>query len=511
FQRKKKKILNEKTKMLDVVIVGGGASGLACCHRLLKHDPTLNIKILEAKDRLGGRIFAKDLKVADGTESYDLGGQWIGRSQIHAIRLLKEFDLSLYDQNYDGSTVNILDKGTTFYTSSPLSLAFQSVYFAYDMIQGMKKIDEYSQEISIEEPLSHPRAKEWDNLPMSHAKQYLFKHQWSRKLLDIAFITMFGFDLNQASFLYVLLYAKCAGGMTVLIDDRFPGNAQESKVKGGMFKLIEKLKGAVGEEKILLNRRVTSIHNHVIDDQNGFCSIRTENTEEFQCKYVVMAVPPHLISNIKMTPELPTEHKRLLQFSNVGCLMKCIATYKRKFWQENGLSGMSLHWPYYAEERSIEHPVSITYDATSCNGKPALVGFIGGSLIQKMRHLTEDKIKRAIINSFVLFFGDEAKEYIDIAFQDWSKVEDNGGCPVTFTTPGAVSKYGDVCLRQPHLRTHFAGTETATLWRGFVSGAVQSGERAADEIIRRLDTSYVPKDIEVALRKYDGEDMEYIS
>ena len=39
------------------------------------------------------------------------------------------------------------------------------------------QIDEYSQEINIEEPLSHPHAKEWDNLPMSHAKQYLFKHE----------------------------------------------------------------------------------------------------------------------------------------------------------------------------------------------------------------------------------------------------------------------------------------------------------------------------------------------
>lgn len=50
-------------------------------------------------------------------------------------------------------------------------------------------------------------------------------------MVEIAFITMFGFDVNQVSFLYVLLYAKCAGGITTLIDDRFPGNAQEYKVK----------------------------------------------------------------------------------------------------------------------------------------------------------------------------------------------------------------------------------------------------------------------------------------
>ena len=42
---------------------------------------------------------------------------------------------------------------------------------------------------------------------------------------------MFGFDVCHSSFLYVLLYAKCAGSMTNLIDDRIPGNAQEYKVK----------------------------------------------------------------------------------------------------------------------------------------------------------------------------------------------------------------------------------------------------------------------------------------
>ena len=44
------------------------------------------------------------------------------------------------------------------------------------------------------------------------------------------------------------------------------------------------------------------------------------------------------------------------------------------------------------------------------------------------------------------------------------------------------------------IRIHFAGTETATLWRGFISGAIQSGERAADEILSVLDEHYVITD-----------------
>ena len=40
-------------------------------------------------------------------------------------------------------------------------------------------------------------------------------------------------------------------------------------------------------------------------------------------------------------------------------------------------------------------------------------------------------------------------------------------------------------------RIHFAGTETASLWRGFISGAIQSGERAADEVVSRVSPSHV--------------------
>ena len=56
------------------------------------------------------------------------------------MRLLKELGLSLYSQNYNGKTVNILGEGERFYTTSPLSLVFKSLYFAYDFIRGIKKV-----------------------------------------------------------------------------------------------------------------------------------------------------------------------------------------------------------------------------------------------------------------------------------------------------------------------------------------------------------------------------------
>ena len=51
--------------------------------------------------------------------------------------------------------------------------------------------------------------------------------------------------------------------------------------------------------------------------------------------------------------------------------------------------------------------------------------------------------------------------------------------------PGVWTQFGPA-LRDPVGRIHWAGTETATRWNGYMDGAVQSGERAAAEVIKTL-------------------------
>ena len=58
----------------------------------------------------------------------------------------------------------------------------------------------------------------------------------------------------------------------------------------------------------------------------------------------------------------------------------------------------------------------------------------------------------------------------------WSR-----GCYVGFTPPGVLLDYGPSC-GSPSGRIHWAGTETSTIWNGYMDGAVRSGERAADEV-----------------------------
>ena len=57
----------------DVVVIGAGLSGLAAADSLKTHDPSLQVIVLEASDRVGGRTVSGTI----GDKSFDLGGQWI--------------------------------------------------------------------------------------------------------------------------------------------------------------------------------------------------------------------------------------------------------------------------------------------------------------------------------------------------------------------------------------------------------------------------------------------------
>ena len=61
----------------NIVIIGGGISGLAAASKLIKSGHK-NVRILEASDRLGGRIYSHKF---NGKHDVELGAQWIHGQQ----------------------------------------------------------------------------------------------------------------------------------------------------------------------------------------------------------------------------------------------------------------------------------------------------------------------------------------------------------------------------------------------------------------------------------------------
>ena len=93
--------------------------------------------------------------------------------------------------------------------------------------------------------------------------------------------------------------------------------------------------------------------------------------------------------------------------------------------------------------------------------------------------------RAAVLNCLVQYFGEKASQPYAYVEQNWAEEEYSRGCYAGYMPTGVWTMYGEA-LREPIGRLHWAGTETATVWNGYMDGAVQSGERAANEVLAAL-------------------------
>jgi monoamine oxidase len=89
--------MEEIPKSADVIIVGAGLAGLVAAESLKSRDANLNVLVLEAASRVGGRTCGQDVKIAnDPPEEIDGGGEWILVSNIRLLQLIDRLGLQTY-------------------------------------------------------------------------------------------------------------------------------------------------------------------------------------------------------------------------------------------------------------------------------------------------------------------------------------------------------------------------------------------------------------------------------
>src|SRR5690348_7756437 len=98
----------------DVVIVGAGLAGLTAARDLVKRGHS--VVVLEARDRVGGRIF--NHRLADG-QAVETGGEFVGPTQTHVLALAKSVGIGTYKVFNHGNNVYIHDGVRSTYPASP--------------------------------------------------------------------------------------------------------------------------------------------------------------------------------------------------------------------------------------------------------------------------------------------------------------------------------------------------------------------------------------------------------
>ncbi|XP_033750549.1 probable flavin-containing monoamine oxidase A [Pecten maximus] len=469
---------------VDVAIVGGGLSGLTAAYHLHRKDPGLSVVVLEAKDRVGGRTLTVELDNGNSTDKWDLGGQWVSRCQPHITKLLAELGLETYPQYIQGRKFMQFGGDTvTSYTSDIPSLSGLALLDLQCMINRLEKLRKM---VDVSAPYKlNNYAAELDGMSL---ESFMRKYMWTKSAkdcIDAANRTVLGVEASQVSVLFYLMYVSAAGGIQPLVEAS-ENTGQESKIIGGSQQISNMLAEKVGKRHVLLEHPVDTI----TQDENGVL-ISCKNGVRVKAKRVVMATPPQLTGKITFTPPLPAEKQQMMKRMPMGDIIKVIVTYKEVFWRLAGQSGEAVTDGGPTRVLGCDRgPLCVVYDNTSSRGSPALLAFIGGKAAIQWRSQEENYLmtwreKSAVLKSLSEFFGPKVWSYVDYIEKDWGTEPYIEGAPTSSAAPGAMA-YLVKGLRHPYLKLHFAGTESATVWCGFMNGAVQAGLRAANEVLYHL-------------------------
>jgi monoamine oxidase len=442
-----------------VIIIGAGLAGLTAARALVRKG--IDVFVVEAQDRVGGRTLAQPTALGD---ALDLGGQWIGPTQDRMAALVDEFELKSYRQYNSGTKLLRVCLCKRQYKGSIPSLPISSL-IEFKLL--VKRLDAMCKTIPLDAPYDTPRATEWDSISVETWKQDYIKSQMLRSTFDTAVLAIFAADPAELSFLHFLFYLRSGGGFLRLAE--VVNGAQETRVHGGMQAVSERMAEELGE-RVLLSTPVRAIQQ----SDTGVTVITDRGT--FEGDHVIVAIPPLLTGHIDYSPELPSVRVQLTQRMPMGSVIKCIAIYETPFWRDAGLSG---------EVVTDVGPVKFTFDDTpEGSTRGAIVGFISGADARAWAEQDQTERRAAVLNQLEDFFGPLAASPIEYIDKVWSADRWSGGCYVGLMPPGVMTTLGHA-LREPIGRIHWAGTETATEWNGYMEGAVQSGERAAAEVLER--------------------------
>lgn len=448
----------------DVAIVGAGFAGLTAAKCLSQRGRT--VAVLEARDRVGGRVFTD--RLPDGTP-VDLGGQWIGPGQNRMYALVAQHGVETYKTWGAGKNVLFYGgkrrtfRGTVPALPDPWALACLGLtWLRLDMLAKM---------IPLDAPWEAEKAADLDAETLESFLRRSAPSEGARKLLRVAMETVFACDPADMSLLHALFYIRSAGKLDLLLST--DGGAQQDRMSGGVQPLAEKIAASLGDA-VRLSQPVSAIA------QDGSSVTVTAESVVVSARRAVVALPPTLAGRIRYSPGLPAARDQLTQRVPQGTAIKCLAVYDEPFWRADRLSGQAV---------SDEGPVHVTFDASPASGKPGvLMGFLEGNSARRLAAVPADERRAAVLRCFERYFGDRAARPVHYVDKAWSEDPWSRGCYSGYFPTGVWTSFGRA-LRAPSGRIHWAGTETATEWNGYIEGAVQSGERAAAEILKEEGVS----------------------
>jgi monoamine oxidase len=445
----------------DVVIVGAGIAGLSAAWRL--RQAGIGVRLYEAQERVGGRMFSLRGHFADG-QVCELGGELIdtGHARMHAMAA--EFGLVLDDLAQDPTAAfgDVWFHGGRRYAEAEIITAFAPLAAA--VARDAATLPDA--QITYAAPGG---AQALDRETMSQWLDRNGATGWLRELIEVAYVCEMGLECDEQSALNFLTFIDPGTARFRIFgesDERF-------HVRGGNDRIVHalaaKLDDAIQTGSVLEALTQRADGGYTLSFRRGAGSV------DVRARRVVLAVPFTLLRHVHLDLELPAAKRSAIAELGYGTNAKLMVGFSERIWATRHASAGSTY---------TDLPLQTTWETSRMQPGRAgiLTNFVGG------RHGIE------IGNGSARDQADAAARQLDAVFPGLFAAR-TGAREARFHWPSHPWTRGSyACFRPGQWTTlrgaigesvgnlHFAGEHCAFDNQGFMEGGVESGEWAAQAI-----------------------------
>ena len=416
------------------VIVGAGFSGLAAAYKL--KDAGWNVTILEARNRIGGRVFSYSFPQNKNLVC-ELGAEWVGESHERLKALCRDFLIPLQKHQFDDY---LLQNGVV---SRPGNWGFSpQARTAFDkIIKNYKKLTTLQQ-------------RKLDKLDWwTYLEQIGFTED-DLRLRDLMDSTDFGESIRHVS----------AFGALAEYAESSPKNEMDYKMTGGNSRLTEEFVKRIGLENIKIDTLVSEINQRA-----GIVTVKTD-TGIHKADACICTVPTQSLLKIKFDPPLPAAQREAAEELIYARICKNSVLFENRFWKDENFSMVS--------DATSHYYFHSTQNQTGTEG--ILTSYAIGEKADVLASQSDERRMKIITNDLTDFNENAPKLARNIASYAWQRDKYTDGAYALYR-PGQWFGIRPT-LQKPHLKVLFAGEHLAD-WQGFMEGAIETGEAAALNLI----------------------------
>ena len=450
-----------------VLIIGAGIAGLTAGYNLRKAG--IPIRIIEAQNRTGGRMYSLRNFFADG-QVCELGGELIDTNHERIQALAQELGIKLDDLSTDDSTL-VRD---VFYFDGALR-SERDVVEAFTPLARRIAADiaplGADPDVGYREAL--PAALALDRMSIAQWLDTVGVSGWFRKLLDVAYTTEYGLPPDRQSALNFLLMIDPDPDPFRMFgesDERYhvhEGNDLIPKT------LAEKLSDAIETNTVLesIDRRA---------DGTYACALRRgSSSTTATAHHVLIAIPFTMLRDVRLGVQLPAAKRRAIAELGYGTNAKLMVGFSSRVWRDRTRSNGSV---------LTDLPFQLTWETSRLQQGTAgiLTNFTGGAHgVELGQGTAADQATRLVADLERVFPGATAARagMKEVRFH-WPSFPWTRGSYASYLT-GQWTAFGGA-EGEAVEGLHFAGEHCSRYAQGFMEGGCETGERAAKEIAQAL-------------------------